>query len=267
MFSLLDSAIFILDTRDIMQFFVFLLGLCIGSFLNVLIDRLPHGMTLWGRSKCDWCKKILRWYELIPLISWVVQRARCRRCHKAISVQYPLIELGTAIGFVVLYSIYSQSLIFLLSYCLLFSSLLVIFVADLKYQIIPDSMVFTGFVGSLMSQTFVSNFQFSMFNFQLLSAIGAALFFYTLWFVTKGRGMGFGDVKLAFLLGLILGFPGIVIALYSAFLTGAIVGVILILGNIKSLKSKIAFGPFLIFGTFITLLWGEKILLLWKGII
>ena len=130
---------------------------------------------------------------------------------------------------------------------IIFCALLVIFVADLKYQIIPDSMILVGILGALLSKPY------------FIPGIGAALFFLLLWIITKGRGMGLGDVKLGFLLGLFLGFPRIAFALYVAFLTGAIVGVILILRKRAGLKSKIAFGPFLILGALISILYETTI--------
>lgn len=222
-----------------------LLGLAVGSFLNVLIDRLPRGENvITGRSKCDYCRKTLRWFELIPLISFIVQRGRCRRCHKKLSWQYPIIELITAAAFA-----FGAN-------PLLFSSLLVIFVADFKYQIIPDSMIVFGLLGVLL--------QGHPF---WISAVGASLFFFFLWAITHGKGMGLGDVKLAFLMGLLLGFPNIIIACYIAFLTGAGVGVILILLGKKKLKEKIAFGPFLVTGTIIAYFFGNTFILWWNRII
>jgi prepilin signal peptidase PulO-like enzyme (type II secretory pathway) len=101
----------------------------------------------------------------------------------------------------------------------------------------------------------------------LVSAAGSTLLFLALYLITRGRGMGFGDVKLAFVLGLLTGFPGIVITLYIAFLTGALVGVILVIAKQKSLKSKVPFGPFLIAGTLVTMIWQAQILEWWKGVI
>ncbi len=248
--------------------FVFLLGLAIGSFLNVLIDRLPVGENvLVGRSHCDFCKKTLKWYELIPLFSFIIQGGKCRRCHKKLSLQYPLIELITGLGFVFFYQVLDYPIIILFAYWIIFSSLLVIFVADLKYQIIPDSMVVAGSIGAavrLFSQ--ISPIGFIGVLPYVLSAVGALGFFFFLWFITKGRGMGLGDVKLVFLLGLLLGFPGIIVALYAAFLTGAVVGVILILRGKKSLKGQVPFGPFLIIGTIVALQWMTPIIQFWASL-
>jgi leader peptidase (prepilin peptidase)/N-methyltransferase len=229
-----------------MGVFIFILGLLIGSFANVLIDRLPNGESIWwGRSHCDHCKQQLRWFELIPVVSFLLQGSRCRRCHKKFSVQYPIVELITAIGFVLLFP-------HSVSYYVLFIALLVIFVADLKYQIIPDSMIVIGCLAAIWT------------GIHLIPAICSFAFFFVLWLVTKKKGMGFGDVKFAFFMGLVLGFPGIVIALYIAFLTGAFVGVILMVGKNKTWKSAIAFGPFLVLGTVVALVWQPQLVALWN---
>jgi leader peptidase (prepilin peptidase) / N-methyltransferase len=263
----------------------FIIGICIGSFLNVLIDRLPEDENpLAGRSHCDHCHRTLSWYELVPLLSFIIQKGKSRCCHRKLSLQYPLIEILTGILFVIIfyqihfdYSIYSlpaqAGFIGLLVDWIIGSILLVIFVTDLKTQIIPDSMIIAGIIFAII-RLFVSNnyepiinnnFLFILHNSYfiiqyLISAIGAAAFFLTIWLITHGRGMGFGDVKLALIIGLLTGFPGTVIALYVAFLTGAILGVILILSGNKKLKSKIAFGPFMIFGVICTLLWQTQIM-------
>lgn len=232
------------------MWFVGLFGLAVGSFLNVLIDRLPRGRNvITGRSTCDYCGKTLRWFELIPLISFLVQHGRCRRCHKKLSWQYPIIELITAAGFI----------FFTPSYWIIFSSLLVIFVADLKYQIIPDSMIVVGVIGVIGAMGVIGG--------NVVAGVGASAFFLLLWLVTHGKGMGLGDVKLAFLMGLLLGFPNIIIASYLAFLTGAGAGVILILLGKKKLKEKIAFGPFLVAGTVIAYFFGNTLILWWNIIV
>jgi leader peptidase (prepilin peptidase)/N-methyltransferase len=235
--------------------FLFILGLLVGSFVNVLIDRLPKGESvLWGRSRCDHCKKTLRWYELIPVMSFIVQSGRCRRCHKRLSVQYPVIELATGIGFTLLHSF---------PLYLLFISLLVIFVADLKYQIIPDSMIVLGFAATILNWFMRSMPLWDILQYAI-TGLACFVVFYLIWIVTRGRGLGFGDVKFAPLMGLLLGFPGAVIALYVAFLTGALAGVILMVGRKKTWKSKIAFGPFLVLGTVVALIWQPQLTALWR---
>ncbi len=221
-----------------------LLGLFVGSFLNVLIDRLPIDKDiLISRSRCDHCHKPLRWFELIPLVSYVIQGARCRRCHKHLSIKYPLIETFTGVIFAFTAFTMITDWQKMIAYLIIFSSLLVIGFIDVKHYIIPDSMIVTGFIGSLL---LVSSFNDLTVRF--ITGVGAFLFLYAIWYVTKGKGMGFGDVKFAFFLGFSLGFPEIIVAFYAAFLTGALVGIILIVGQLKSLKSKIPFGPFLIAG-------------------
>lgn len=241
---------------------LFLIGLAVGSFLNVLIDRLPKGETvLWGRSHCDHCHKILQWYELIPVLSFAVQRGRCRHCRKRLSVQYPIVELVTAVSFVLLFR-FSGSFPTLVAILTLISSGIVIAVADAKYQIIPDSMIVAGAAGALVY--LLTGSPLPSLGVHVLTGLGTGAFFYLLWLVTKGRGMGFGDVKLAFVIGFLLGVPMTIFALYAAFLTGASVGVILILGGQKTVKSKIAFGPFLVLGVVMSVLFQSYFFQLWN---
>ncbi len=140
-------------------------------------------------------------------------------------------------------------------YLFIVSSLIVIFFADLKHGIIPDKIIFPAVITSFLYQIF--NAQYSIPSY-LFSAIGACLFFLFLYLVTKGRGMGFGDVKFAFLMGLILGFPNIVVGLYVAFLTGAVAGCILIIWKKKKIfGTSIPFGPFLALGTLVAIFYGK----------
>ncbi len=250
-----------------MEFIIlFIFGLCIGSFLNVLADRLPQdGSVIKGRSRCDKCKKTLKWYDLIPLLSFVNLKGKCRYCHARLSFFYPIIELTTGVMFAIttffilngsqfLISNF-QLLITLIYYLFIVSSLIVIFFADLKYGIIPDKIIFPSALISIAYLFF--NHQSLIIN-HLLSAIGASFFFLLLFLITKGRGMGFGDVKYAFLMGLVLGFPNIIVSLYVAFLTGAIVGCILIIWRKKALRgTSIPFGPFLVLGTLSAIFYGE----------
>ncbi len=237
--------------------FLFILGLAVGSFANVLIDRLPKGESIvWGRSHCDYCKKPLRWYELFPVVSYVIQAGRCRRCRKKLSVQYPIIEFVTGIGFALLYPGY-------IAYYALFISLLVIFIADLKYQIIPDSMIVLGFAAAIL-YWYEKRLSFAGISESLVTGFISFAAFYALWALTRGKGLGFGDVKFAPLMGVLLGFPGVVFAFYVAFLTGALAAVILMIGRKKTWKSKIAFGPFLVAGTVAALIWQPQLISLWR---
>lgn len=245
-----------------MSFLFFIIGLCVGSFLNVIIDRLPQGRSIVrGRSACDFCHKNLSWYELIPLLSFFFLRGRCKNCHKTLPFQYPLVESITGIIFLFTFLSLSMSTSFEKMWVLLyllftFSFLLAIFVADLKYRIIPDQIVFALI---LVSFFFQLAFAQNTLGNHFLSGFISFLLFFLLFFITNGKGMGFGDVKFAFFMGLFLGFPKIIIAFYLAFLTGAFVSLILIVLGKKKMKSTVAFGPFLIFATVATLLFGSTL--------
>jgi len=254
------------------NFYLFLLGLAVGSFLNVLIDRLPKGESINGRSRCDHCKKKLTGWDLIPVLSFIILRGRCRYCKHKLSFYYPLVELITGLSFILIFNYQisplrplgfegqaiSQFLNLLISLGL-FSCLIVIFFSDLKYQIIPDSMQVAFFIFSLLLKS-AEIFQKKCVGGGLLhcyiatllpwlfSGVVVMLPILFLWWVTRGRGMGFGDVKLAFSIGFLLGLKDGILSLYLAFILGAVVGLVLIILKKKKLKSKIAFGPFLVLG-------------------
>ena len=238
----------------ILNVVIFILGLCVGSFLNVLIYRLPKNLGfVKGRSFCPNCKHKLSWFDNIPLLSFLILKGRCRYCRSPISWRYPAVELLTGGIFLLSY----LNNLSCLSY-LLFSGLIVIFFIDLEHQIIldeiviPFSLIFLIYFLVVNPKLLISNY--------LVAGIFSFLFLYFIYLITKGKGMGFGDVKLAFLMGLVLGWPKIMVAFYLAFLTGAIIGIILILLRKAKLKQKIAFGPFLVLGTFIAYFLGDKIL-------
>lgn len=248
-----------------MEVIIFIFGLLVGSFLNVLVDRLPRGKSIIkGRSHCDKCKKELAWYDLVPLFSFLFLKGKCRYCRTPLSLYYPLIELTTGIMFALIFlfvggasinAITIINIITFIYYLFIVSSLIVIFFADLKYGIIPDKVIFPAILVSFVYLFIVHN---SLFLIHFWSAVGACIFFLLLFLITKGRGMGFGDVKFAFLMGLSLGFPNIVVGLYVAFLTGAIVGCILIIWQKKRIRGvSIPFGPFLVIGTLSAIFFGE----------
>lgn len=251
-----------------MLFLVFLFGLFIGSFLNVLIDRVPkEESVVLGRSYCDSCKKKLRWFDLIPVLSFIFLGGKCRYCHSPLSSYYPLVEIITGFMFVLVfiflsngiknYELRIMNVIDLIYYCFIISSLIVVFFTDLKYGIIPDKILYPAILISLVY--IILNTKYLILS-HLLSAVGAFLFFLLLYLITRGKGMGFGDIKLSFLMGFILGLPAIIFALYIAFLTGAIVGVILVLWGKKKLKGAIPFGPFLVLGTILSIFLEETLI-------
>src|SRR3989344_5419068 len=204
---------------------VFVVGASVGSFLNVVIDRVPAGKDIIGkRSSCDKCKKTLAWYDLIPIISWLLLKGKCRYCREPISPQYPIVEGTSALLFVFVasrffpYNAGNSALtlshyLTLLHYLFSISVLIVIFVIDLKHQIIPNKISY-----------------FAIF------------------------------------IGLLVGWPLILVAIFLSFILGAVVGLNLILLRLRKFGQRIAFGPFMCVAAIITLFWGEK-LFYWYTII
>ncbi len=256
----------------IIYLITFIFGAFIGSFLNCVIYRLENKQSfLKGRSFCPECKHKLYFFDLIPIFSFIFLKGKCRYCGKKISIQYPLVEIITGLLFLLILNFqFGDSEFLILNvltsirflYLLIASSLLIIvFIYDLKHYIIPDKVIYP-LIGITFFYQLIYNFQAIDFNFWsfLLSAFGAASFFFFIWLFSKGKCMGFGDVNLAFFMGLFLGWPNILVALFSAFLIGAIIGIGLIILGKKKLKSQVPFGPFLIIGTFIALFWGQNLI-------
>ncbi len=236
-----------------------------GSFFNVLSDRLSNDETILGRSHCDHCKKTLTFFDLFPVFSYLFLKGKCRYCQKKLSFWYPFTELATAALFI--FSTYlllktgvNLTWISYLLYLTIISSLWIIALADIKYQIIPDQLQIILLVCSILN-TNLSSLNWFMLRESFLAGLIVMLPILFLFLVTKGRGMGFGDVKFAFNMGALLGVTSGLIALYLGFVSGAIVGLILIALGKSKFKSKIAFGPFLVFGTYIMLFYGKNIIL------
>lgn len=262
---------------------VFIFGAAVGSFLGVVVDRLGSKESIWkGRSHCDHCRHILQPLDLIPIFSFFLLRGKCRYCHKKLSWFYPLIELltGTSYVFASLVIFTSQGLLsfqlryelLLLYYFVLSAALIVIFFADLRYGIIPFKAVSVAFFTTVLWYFLLPTLSFTPLTSKLLglqtnlpsiagSTLGAGGFFFLIFIVTKGRGMGFGDVIYAFLMGFILGFPKIFLGLYLAFVTGAVVSLLLVAMKKKKFKGgTIPFGPFLVLGTLVSSLFGNLII-------
>lgn len=253
-------------------FFLFIIGLAVGSFLNVVIYRTVHGDSAFrGRSYCDHCKKPIAWYDNIPLISFLLLQHKCRYCGNPIPWEYPALEFLTGALFVWWYFIGStffqltiRPLVFIqpLFWLMVGIILLVIFFSDLSYYLIPNSAVFLLTLLSIAYRIFLVSRGAMMphdFVVSLVAATIASLFFLLLVVITRGRSMGMGDVKLVFPLGIIVGFPAIIGAIYISFILGAVIGVALIVSKKRTLKSAVPFGPFLILGSFIALVWAPVI--------
>src|SRR3989344_1476017 len=260
-------------------FFVFAFGLAVGSFLNVVIYRLEKDESAFkGRSYCPHCKHQLAWKDLIPVASFLMLGGKCRYCGGRISLQYPLVELGTAMLFLLSFKFQVSSFNQALSietlnifYLWMIASLLVVlFVYDLKHYILPDKILLPAIGIVLGYRVFealnhwklVENWSLKIENLEvfvnpLLAGMGAALFFFAIFALSRGRAMGFGDVKLAAFMGLFLGWPNIAVALFAAFMLGGAVGIVLLALKKKGMKSEVPFGPFLLTGTFVALFWGK----------
>lgn len=235
-------------------FFLSFLGLFIGSFLGVVIDRLPEGESIiFGRSRCDYCKRTLRWFELIPLLSFFLQRGKCLRCNRRLSLRYPFIEIISAILFAFVWIFVDFSFYLYIPAVIIASCFLAIVFIDLRYMIIPDSLLIISGIATVIFHLFRHQSISQIFLNHAATGVSAFVVFYLLWIFTKRNGIGFGDVKLAFVLGLLLGFPRVIVGMYIAFLTGAFFGSILLLSGRKTMKSPIPFGPFLILGSIIAM--------------
>ena len=245
---------------------VFILGTIIGSFLNVVIYRFNTGRSVsTGRSICMSCNKTLRWFELVPVLSYVMQSGRCRRCCSIISYQYPLVELSTGIIFGLL-SLHFRNLLLLsqslyvcvlVVYMFIFSLLIVITGYDIKHKIIPDVLVYTyalvSFLSIYVNSSGVGNLFIHPSWLDVASGFILALPFALIWLISRGRAMGLGDAKLILGIGFMLGLSRGVSAVMLSFWIGSVVGIIALLLHHKkiSMKTEIPFAPFLVIGTLI----------------
>ncbi len=251
--------------------FIFLFGLAVGSFLNAFLWRLEKGESVFhGRSYCPKCSHTLSWPDLIPLLSFAFLGGRCRYCKQSISWRYPLVECAAALLFLgIFFFVFStqafsvRSLLYF-SYLLAVSScLLGLFLYDLKHYLLPDRILYTGLAVSFIwyaASLLLGVVSLSSVAQHLMGAVIASAVFFSLHAASQGKIMGFGDGKLVFLLGILLPPPQLTFALFLAFCSGAVVGIILILLRKKSMRSEVPFGPFLIGGAFASLLFGGPVI-------
>jgi prepilin signal peptidase PulO-like enzyme (type II secretory pathway) len=259
---------------------MFAIGTAVGSFLNVILYRTLKGeQWMTGRSYCDHCHRPIPWYLNVPLLSYVVLQGRSRCCDQPLSLSHPVIEVlaGSLFmwwywGFHLFFNLTQAPLqvlqpLFWLSVGVM---LLVITVVDVRYLIIPDELTVTLTILTVVYRiTLVSlgAMQFNDLVNTTLAAFGAVGFFGLLWLITRGRGLGFGDVKLVFALTLLMGWPKMLVGFFASFVIGAVVGVLLILSRRHQWKQPLPFGPFLILGTGVALTLGEQIWTWYSGLL
>lgn len=241
---------------DIESIFFFLLGLIFGSFFNVVGLRLPNDMPFTNeRSNCPRCKHVLTWHENIPLLSFVIQRRKCRHCAEKISYIYPAIELITGILFVISYTIIGLKFD-LITALLLISMLMIILVSDMSYMLIPNKVLlfFTPlFIIIRMIDPLTpwwSPIIGTIVGFILLAII----------IIVSHGGMGAGDMKLFGLLGVVLGAGKVLLAFFLSCMTGAVIGMLLLLFKRIQKGQPVPFGPYIVIATLITYFFGDYLL-------
>jgi leader peptidase (prepilin peptidase) / N-methyltransferase len=290
--------------------FGFLVGTLLGSLVLCLASRTLTNQTFWGRSYCDNCKVNLKWYDLFPILSYIIFQGKCSHCKKRIDLEYPLIELLMGLLIALLFymelpakgitlstfSAYKPLDYFFIASDLIYKIFIIcifviLFITDIKKYLIPNRITYPAIVIALLYLIFLpfikiyiyfqslkgselgkyllpphSNYfyqqaltSFDPFVYGATSAFFAFLFFGFLILITKGRGMGGGDLKLAVFIGLVLGFPGTLIAIMLAFLLGSLVGILLLTIGKKKFGQAIPFGPFLSIGSLAALFWGNQI--------
>jgi leader peptidase (prepilin peptidase)/N-methyltransferase len=239
--------------------YALLIGLCFGSFLNVVIFRLPLGQSLnRPRSRCMKCGYTLRWYDNIPLASWAWLGGKCRKCRTPISVQYPIVELVTGLLFLlVVWLTPLGPLVFsrLIFVCLL----IVLFGIDLEHQILPNVITLPGIaVGFIFSFITPPGWQASLIGILLGGGVlyGIAAAYYL---VRREEGMGMGDVKMLAMIGAFLGWKGVLVTLVLSSFSGAFIGMALIAAQRGGMKLALPFGTFLALGALAAMLVGEPI--------
>jgi len=260
----------------IAEFFIFILGLLIGSFLNVVIFRTEKEEEIVRTpSHCPYCKTKLKWFELFPLLSYSFQGGKCRYCREKISPQYFLVEFCTATGFVFIYNQFLKTanissfyfLAVVSFWFILYSFFVLIFAYDFRHKIIPDNFLYPALFVAFFYNLYrdIHNGCLGGINSSIVSGLFAAaaisFFFWCLFYFSKGRWMGFGDVKLVMLLGFLLGPSATAVAVFIAFFLGSVVGIFLVLFSKLKMKSQIPFGPFLILGCFFSFFYYSEIVI------
>ena len=244
--------------------FVFILGLFVGSFINVLIYRTPRNESvLKPRSHCPVCGKVLNATELFPVVSFIILRARCKNCNSRISPRYPVVESLIGFLFLLTYIKYGFSFEFF-CYSAFFSLLTAISFIDAEFMIIPNRLVFYAFIISTITFAYNTIFPLAIYGnanpfYPLLGLLPGAVFFFlinvgALLFFKSDNSIGMGDVKLLIPIGIVLGFKSCLVAVLISVMLGGLVGVVLIILRKKKKRDRIPFGPFIVLGAYLALI-------------
>jgi leader peptidase (prepilin peptidase)/N-methyltransferase len=242
-------------------------GLMIGSFLNVCIARLPRGESVVSPgSHCPKCNTPIQWYDNIPVLSYLVLGAKCRACRAPISVRYPLVEITTAVAFVLQAIAFPDEPILLVSRLVFTAMLIVLFGTDYDTQRLPNVITLPGIVVGLVFSLFTPP---GIVASLIGAALGAGILLAVRWIWRKLRGvdaMGLGDVKMLAMIGAFLGWRQIWVVLFVASLTGATVGVLLTMRQGRSMQTRLPFGTFLAIAAYIASIVGERLLNWYLGL-
>jgi len=243
-----------MNITDPLAIFFFVLGLVLGSFGNVLIERLPKNKKISGRSQCPKCKKQLGNLDLIPIVSFMLLQGKCRHCSERISNQYPLVELGSGILFVIALLITQVSVFSAIFLAVILWLMLIMSVIDVKTHTIPDALNIP-FVILAIIYSYVTGY------IPILAPLIAAGFFFAQWRMSAGKWVGSGDIILAAGIGFLLGnWEYVLVMLGVSYIAGSLVALPLLFFKKKGEKEHLAFGPFLAIGTLVVLMWGDLIL-------
>lgn len=240
---------------------VTLFGLVIGSFLNVLIVRLPEGRSLWRPgSACPGCGAAIAWRDNIPLLSFLALRGQCRACGMPIPWRYPVVEAATGALFGLAYAVLGPGPALVPALALL-AALVAITAIDLERQIIPDAITFPGIVVGFLAN--LATARVSWLESVIGIGVGGGLFLVII--LASGGGMGGGDMKLGAMLGAFLGWKVMLLSVFLAVLVGGVLAIALIASGVRGRKDPIPFGPFLAAGGVVGLLWGDGLLAWYLG--
>lgn len=235
-----------------------IIGLAVGSFLNVLIYRIPRKEPIGkDRSRCPKCKNQIENMDNIPVLSYLALRGKCRSCHEHISIKYPLVEALTAVVWGV--TVWRVGVhLHTIGYLIFFSALIALTFIDLEHMLLPKKIIYPAGITLILFTVISSIINSELFRIRdsLIVGIAYFCFFYLMWEATKRRAMGFGDVRLSFFLGFAMGYYGFIVSytgLLLSFFFGAFIGFIVAFLTSGGRKMKIPFGPFLAMGTIVVI--------------